>query len=220
MNFFILFFDELRGFYRSKVMIVLWIGLPILTIIMHFFQPDTQDFPFSIIISIVLSTIGGTLASAMLSTSLASEINEKVYDLFLIRPVKRITILICKFFAVYICLIIAIIISLSLGLLIDYISIGGITEIFLDTLFESLAITLASIAISCSIGLLFGITISSVPVAAILSVYIGNQLSALSIIPSLFLDPLNPFLFAAIIGLSVPLILIGISSILFQKKDF
>lgn len=220
MNFLILLYDELRGFYRSKVMIVLWIGLPILSIIMHFFQPDTQELPFSILISIVLSTIGGTLASAMLSTSLASDINQKVYDLFLIRPVKRFTILICKFTAVYICLIIAIIISLSFGLLIDYIIMGGFTEIFLVTLFESLAISLASIAISCSIGLLFGISISSVPVAAILSVYIGNQLSALSIIPSLFLEPINPFLFAFIIGLSVPTTIIGISSILFQKKNF
>jgi ABC-2 type transport system permease protein len=220
VSFFILFYDELRGFYKSKVMIVLWIGLPILSIIMHFFLPDTQELPFSILISIVLSTIGGTLASAMLSTSLASEINQKVFDLFLIRPVKRFTLLICKFISVYICLIIAIIISLSFGLIIDYISAGVIAEIFLVTLFESLSISLASIAISCSIGLLFGVTISSVPVAAILSVYIGNQLSALSMIPSLFVEPLNPALFAAIIGLSVPSVLIGISSVLFQKKDF
>ena len=220
MNFILLFYDELRGFYRSKVMIVLWVGLPLLSMIMHFFQPDTEGLPFSILVSIVLSTIGGTLASAMLSTSLASEINQKVYDLFLIRPVKRITILISKFTAVYSCLIIAIIISLSFGLLIDYLTIGDLSELFLITLAESLAISLASIAISCSIGLLFGVTISSVPVAAILSVYIGNQLSALSIIPTLFIEPLNPFLFAAIIGMSVPPVIIAISSLIFLKKDF
>jgi ABC-type transport system involved in multi-copper enzyme maturation permease subunit len=199
---------------------VLWIGLPILTIVMHFFQPDMEEFPFSVLVSIVVSTIGGTLASAMLSTSLTSEINQKVYDLFLIRPLKRITILFAKFVAVYFCLVIAIIISLTLGLIIDYITIGGLTEGVINTLFESLAISLAAIAISCSIGLLFGITISSVPVAAILSVYLGNQLSALSILPVLFIDIINPFIFAAVIGISIPIILISISSILFIRKEF
>ena len=199
---------------------VLWVGLPILTIIMHFFQPDMEEFPFSFLVSIVISTIGGTLASSMLSTSLTSEINQKVYDLFLIRPLKRITILITKFGAVYFCLVIAIIISLTLGLIIDYLTIGGLTENVIITLFESLAISLAAIAVSCSIGLLFGITISSVPVAAILSVYLGNQLSALSILPSLFLDIINPFVFAAVIGVSVPVILLSISSIIFTHKEF
>jgi len=201
-------------------MIVLWVGMPLLSIIMHFFQPDMEDFPFSILVSIVLSTVGGTLASAMLSTSLTSEINQKVYNLFLIRPIKRYSILLSKFAAVYICLVIAIIISLSLGLLIDYFTIGELSVAFVLTLSESLAISLASIAISCSIGLLFGITISSVPVAAILSVYIGNQLSALSIIPTLFLEPLNPIIFALIIGVSIPPILIMISTILFIRKEF
>jgi ABC-2 type transport system permease protein len=201
-------------------MMVLWVGLPILTIVMHFFQPDMEEFPFSFLVSIVISTIGGTLASSMLSTSLTSEINQKVYDLFLIRPLKRITILLTKFSAVYFCLVIAIIISLTLGLIIDYLTIGGLTEKVIITLFESLAISLAAIAVSCSIGLLFGITISSVPVAAILSVYLGNQLSALSILPSLFLDIINPFLFAAVIGVSVPVILLSISSIIFIHKEF
>jgi len=201
-------------------MIVLWVGMPLLSIIMHFFQPEMEDFPFSILVSIVLSTIGGTLASAMLSTSFTSEINQKVYNLFLIRPIKRYSILISKFVAVYICLVIAIIISLSLGLLIDYFTIGELSILFISRLSESLAISLASIAISCSIGILFGVTISSVPVAAILSVYIGNQLSALSIIPSLFLAPLNPIIFALVIGVSIPPALIAISEIIFIRKEF
>jgi ABC-type transport system involved in multi-copper enzyme maturation permease subunit len=201
-------------------MIVLWVGMPLLSIIMHFFQPEMEDFPFSILVSIVLSTIGGTLASAMLSTSFTSEINQKVYNLFLIRPIKRYSILISKFVAVYICLVIAIIISLSLGLLIDYFTIGELSILFISRLSESLAISLASIAISCSIGILFGVTISSVPVAAILSVYIGNQLSALSIIPTLFLAPLNPIIFALVIGVSIPPALIVISEIIFIRKEF
>ena len=31
MNLSLLFVDELRGFYKSKVMIFLWVGLPIIT---------------------------------------------------------------------------------------------------------------------------------------------------------------------------------------------
>ncbi|TFF85742.1 MAG: hypothetical protein EU517_01285 [Promethearchaeota archaeon] len=220
MTFFILFYDELRGFYKSKAMILLWLGLPILSILMHFLQPDMEEFPFSILVSIVLSTIGGTLASAMLSTALTSEINHNVYDLFLIRPVKRMTILVSKFIAVYLCLVIAIAISLGIGLLIDYMTIGEFTNIFIMNLWEALAISLAAIAISCSIGLLFGISISSVPVAAILSVYIGNQLSALSILPTLFVETINPFIFALIIGISVPSTLLIVSAIIFNRKDF
>jgi len=220
MKFLIIFSDEFHGFFKSKVMFVLWIGLPMITILMHFFQPDMAEFPFSILVSIVLSAIGGTIASAMIGTSLTSEINQKVYDLFLIRPVKRITLLFAKFCAVYLCLVIAVLISLILGLLIDYCTMGGLSNTFMRTLFESLATSLAAIAISCSIGLLFGVTVSSVPVTAILSVYVGNQLSALSILPALLVDIINPLALAAIIGIIIPTILIIISSIIFIRKDF
>lgn len=220
MSFKILFADELKGFYKSKVMIVLWVGLPLLSLLFHYITPDTEGLPFSSIVAIILSSIGGTLASAMLSTSIASEKIRHVYDLYLIRPVKRTNILLAKYFSVYLCLIIATGISLTLGLILDQIFIGNLPEYVLNQTIESLTISMAAMAISCSIGIFFGIIVSSVPVATILSVYIGNQISAISILPTIFLDFIDPIIFSLLVGSITAVIMLTISSILFSRKQF
>ncbi|TES94799.1 MAG: hypothetical protein E3J90_11550 [Promethearchaeota archaeon] len=220
MSLKILFVDELKGFYKSKVMIVLWVGLPLLSLLFHYIVPDTEGIPISSIVAIILSSIGGTLGSAMLSTSIASEKIRHVYDLFLIRPVKRTSILLAKFFSVYLCLIIATGISLTLGLILDQMFIGNLPEFVLNQTIESLTISMAAMAISCSIGIFFGIIVSSVPVATILSVYIGNQISAISILPTLFLDFIDPIIFSLLIGCIATVIMLTISSILFSRKQF
>ena len=220
MSLKILFADELKGFYKSKVMIVLWVGLPLLSLLFHYIVPDTEGIPISSIVAIILSSIGGTLGSAMLSTSIASEKIRHVYDLFLIRPVKRTSILLAKFFSVYLCLIIATGISLTLGLILDQIFIGNLPEFVLNQTIESLTISIAAMAISCSIGIFFGIIVSSVPVATILSVYIGNQISAISILPTLFLDFIDPIIFSLLVGCIAAVLMLTISSILFSRKQF
>ena len=220
MSLKILFVDELKGFYKSKVMIVLWVGLPLLSLLFHYIVPDTEGIPISSIVAIILSSIGGTLGSAMLSTSIASEKIRHVYDLFLIRPVKRTSILLAKFFSVYLCLIIATGISLTLGLILDQIFIGNLPEFVLNQTIESLTISIAAMAISCSIGIFFGIIVSSVPVATILSVYIGNQISAISILPTLFLDFIDPIIFSLLVGCIAAVLMLTISSILFSRKQF
>ncbi|MBY9016551.1 MAG: ABC-2 transporter permease [Candidatus Lokiarchaeota archaeon] len=220
MSFKILFADELKGFYKSKVMIVLWVGLPLLSLLFHYITPNTEGFPISSIVAIILSSVGGTLASAMLSTSIASEKMRHVYDLYLIRPVKRTNILLAKYFSVYLCLIIATGISLTLGLILDQIFIGNLPEYVLNQTIESLTISMAAMAISCSIGVFFGIIISSVPVATILSVYIGNQISAISILPTVFLDFIDPVIFSLLIGPIAAVIMLTVSSILFSRKQF
>jgi len=220
MSLKILFVDELKGFYKSKVMIVLWVGLPLLSLLFHYIVPDTEGIPISSIVAIILSSIGGTLASAMLSTSIASEKMRHVYDLYLIRPVKRTNILLAKYFSVYLCLIIATGISLALGLILDQIFIGSLPEYVLNQTIESLTISMAAMAISCSIGIFFGIIVSSVPVATILSVYIGNQISAISILPTLFLDFIDPIIFSLLVGSITAVIMLTVSSILFSRKQF
>jgi ABC-2 type transport system permease protein len=201
-------------------MIVLWVGLPLLSLLFHYIVPDTEGIPISSIVAIILSSIGGTLGSAMLSTSIASEKIRHVYDLFLIRPVKRTSILLAKFFSVYLCLIIATGISLTLGLILDQIFIGNLPEFVLNQTIESLTISIAAMAISCSIGIFFGIIVSSVPVATILSVYIGNQISAISILPTLFLNFIDPIIFSLLVGSIAAVIILTVSSILFSRKQF
>jgi len=220
MSLKILFLDELKGFYKSKVMIILWVGMPLLSLLFHYIFPETEGIPISSIVALLFSSIGGMLASAMLSTSIASEKVRHVYDLFLIRPVRRANILLAKFFAVYLCLIIATGISLVIGLIIDQLTIGNLPEYVIDQTIESLSISLAGIAIACSLGIFFGTIVTSVPVAAILSVYLGNQLSAISILPPLFIDFIDPILFSLLIGSIIPTIIITISIMIFARKQF
>ena len=90
MSFLLLFTDELRGFYKSKVMIFLWIGLPLMTILLHLWSPNTgENIPFTALSAIIVSSVGGTLAAVMLTVSIINEKTQHVYDLFLIRPLKR-----------------------------------------------------------------------------------------------------------------------------------
>ncbi|NHJ24135.1 MAG: hypothetical protein EAX89_06145 [Candidatus Lokiarchaeota archaeon] len=220
MNFRILFFDELKGFYKSKVMLILWFGMPFLTLLLHFINPNLEELPVSYLVALLISSIGGTLSAALLSTSIANEKSHHVFDLFLVRPVSRTSILLAKFIAVYLCLIIATGLSLIIGLIIDFYNLGTLSEFIIQSTFDSLSISLAGMAISCSIGMFFGILLSSVPVAAILSVYLGNQLSAVSILATIFIDVIDPTLFALIIGSSVSIIFIGISIFAFSKKQF
>jgi len=220
MNLRILFVDELKGFYKSKVMLILWFGMPFLTLLLHFLNPDLEELPVSFLVALLISSIGGTLSAALLSTSIANEKSHHVYDLFLVKPVPRYSILLAKYFAVYLCLIIATGISLIIGLIIDTYTSGSVPDYILQNTLDSLSISLAAMSISCSIGIFFGILVSSVPVAVILSVYIGNQVSAVSILATIFIDFINPSIFALIIGVSMTVLFIGISIIVFNRKQF
>ncbi|GAJ21669.1 unnamed protein product [marine sediment metagenome] len=62
--------------------------------------------------------------------------------------------------------------------------------------------------------------VSSVPVAAILSVYLGNQLSAISILPTLLIDFIDPFIYSLLLGSIVPTIILALSITIFARKQF
>lgn len=219
MSLRLLFFDELKGFAKSKVMIILWFGLPLLAFIIHILQPDAEGIPVSFLVGILVSSIGGTLSSIMLSTSIVSEKNRHVYELFLVRPVKRGSLLLAKFLAVYLCLVIAVIISLIVGIVIDAFTVG-LNEDSLSLTFDSIIISVSSMAITCSIGVFFGVVVSSVPVAAILSVYLGSQLSAIILLPTFFIASLNPVTLAITLGVSITTIIMGINLFLFGRQQF
>ncbi len=180
MNLPLLFVDELRGFYKSKVMIFLWVGLPIITILFRFIQSGVtgQAIPFTVISALVTSSLAGTLASVMLAVSLINERNRHVYELFLIRPIKRRDILLAKFFSVYISVAIAIFISFFVGMATDYLTTGALSTAILSNLGQSLSISFSMVAVACSAGVLIGVAAPSVLVGAILIIYGGNQISA------------------------------------------
>lgn len=220
MSFLLLFRDELLGFYKSKVMIFLWIGLPALAILFHLWAPNTgPQLPFTVISALLISSIGGTLASAMLAVTIINEKISRVYDLFLIRPLKRWNIVISKFFAVFLCLVIASTLALLLGMAIDTFSTGLPSGVVLNSTLQSLALSLSMIMVSSAAGVLIGVGSPSVLVGVILVIYGGNQISVIPLLPSVLPIP-YPALITVLVGVGISCVLLGIAIFVFNRKQF
>lgn len=221
MSFLLLFKDELRGFYKSKVMIFLWIGLPLITIIFHLWSPDTGEaVSFTALSAIVVSSLGGTLAAVMLTVSVINEKTRHVYDLFLIRPLKRWHLIISKFLAVYVCIGIASFLALILGLIIDYLTMGALPQTVLSDTIQSLATSLSLMAISSSAGLLIGVATSSILVGVILVIYGANQISAIATLLPNMVQMSNPIRFTIILGSVISCFFLVVAIFLFARKEF
>lgn len=219
MSFSLIFKDELMGFYKSKAMIFLWIGLPLLAILIHV-SSQSADMSLSILVSLVVSSIGGLIASVMLTVNIINEKDTKVYDLFLIRPLKRWHIITSKFIAVYICVSIACIIAIFIGLLADYTESQIAFDIIIQNIFEPFIMTLSIIAISSAVGILIGVVAPSILVGVLLVIFVGNYVSSIpSIIPFVF-DIQNPFTIVLILGVTITTVLMALSILLFNKKEF
>jgi ABC-2 type transport system permease protein len=217
----LLFVDELRGFYKSKVMIFLWIGLPVIALLFRYISSISsgQSLPFTLISALVVSSIGGTLASVMLAVFLINEKNRHVYDLFLIRPLKRRDIILSKFLSVYVCVAIASLIAVLAGITVDFASTGALSTTILTDAGQSLATSLSMIAVACSAGVIIGVASPSVLVGAILVIYGGNQISVIPLVPTL-LNIQNAALFTIGLAGAVAAALLGGAILLFEKKQF
>ncbi|MHA1776032.1 MAG: ABC transporter permease [Promethearchaeota archaeon] len=210
--------DEFKGFYKSKVMMVLWIGMPLLSLVISYLSPDTEEIPLSVFVSLMVSSLSGTLAAVMLSTTIVSEKERHVYDLFLIRPVKRWHLMFSKFVAVYVCIMIATVLSILLGLVVDLIKTDIHVDILLDGLWDSLAVSMSAMAISCSFSILIGLLVNSTMVAAILAIYAGNQLSMVAVLPGIFFSEVNTVLYSLSVGILLALIVnIAIAFVIDRK---
>ena len=221
MQLALLFADELRGFYKSKVMIFLWVGLPIIALLFRFISAGStgQEIPFTLVSSIVVSSIGGTLAAVMLAVFIINEKNRHVYDLFLIRPIKRQDIVLSKFFSVYVCVAIASAIAVLAGVIADLVATGTLpTTVLLDA-GQSLVTTLSMIAVSCGAGVLIGVASPSVLVGAILVIYGGNQISVIPLVPTLLNLP-DAAVFTVALAIVVAAGLLAGAVALFNQKQF
>lgn len=217
----LLFVDELRGFYKSKVMVFLWIGLPIIALLFRFISAGSsgQNISFTLISALIVSSIGGTLASVMLAVFIINEKNRHVYDLFLIRPLKRRDIILAKFFSVYTCVAIASFIAVLAGMITDYITTGSLSTAILSNAWQSLATSLSMIAVSCAAGVLIGVASPSVLVGAILVIYGGNQISVIPLIPTL-LNIQEATIFTILLAGAVASGLLFAAIALFESKQF
>jgi ABC-2 type transport system permease protein len=217
----LLYVDELRGFYKSKVMLFLWIGLPVIALLFRFIQVSTtgQAISFTVISSLVVSSLAGTLAAVMLAVSIINEKNRHVYELFVIRPLKRRDLMLAKFFSVYTCVAIASFIAILAGLMADFFTAGAFPATVLNDTAQSLAISLSMVAVACSAGVLIGVASPTVLVGAILVIYGGNQTSVIPLIPTLLNLP-NANLFTIGLAAAVTIALLTVAITLFERKQF
>lgn len=217
MSFSLLFKDELNGFYRSKVMMALWIGLPAMAILLYFLVSEAEGIPISQFTALLVSSIGGVLTSAMIVVTILSEKERKVYDLFLVRPIKRRDLLLAKFAAVYSCVVVAAMIAIVLAAFLDAMLKGYDLGDTLMALGDPILIALSMMAISCSAGVLIGVFANSMLVGILLVLYGGNQLSSLVILP-IILD-VGELWMAGLMALGISVALLTVSVLLFQRKE-
>jgi ABC-2 type transport system permease protein len=215
----LLYVDELKGFTKSKVMLALWVGLPLLALILHAWSPATEGMPLSAFTAMLVSSISGTLAAAMLAVSIIHERNSHVYELFLIRPMQRRDILLAKFLAVYTGLTIAAVLAILVGFAVDYVDHGTISPaLWTDTL-KSLGMSLSMTAIASAAGVLIGIITTSVLLGVILVVYGANQLAAIAVLPAIFDFSTNSLL--TLVGAAViATVMIAVAVLLFDRQQF
>jgi ABC-2 type transport system permease protein len=217
MNLGLLFRDELKGFYKSKVMLTLWVGLPVLTLIIYFASPTNQGISLASFTAVIIGSIGGMLSAAMLVSSIISEKSRHVYDIFIIRPVKRSDIVLSKFLATYVCVTTAGIIALVIGILFDLVRNGSLQGDILSVSFNALIMAASMTAIACSAGVLIGFLANSMLTGIILVLYGANQLSVVAALPGLLLpnEPLLPL----IPGIAVTVVLLAITIKMFDRKQ-
>ena len=221
MSFPILFKDELKGFYKSYIMIILWIGLPVLSVLLYLWSPDTSgEMPFSVLFATMMSSLGGSLAAIMISVHLMNEKSRHVYELFLVRPVKRRDLLLSKFLAVLVCVTIACALSLLLGLSIDYFQSGTISaEIFKNT-YESFGLSLATITSWCAAGVLVGVFAPSILVGVILIIFVVNNITSIALLLPMIMKESYSIVYSIGFSVILALIFLVLAVFIFNRKQF
>lgn len=218
--------DELVGFARSKVMIVLWLLLPALGIGAFLLidsaildkRGDRPDLTATGFISILLSSIAGTIAALMVAVDIVSERQRKVYELFVIRPVPRYVIPLGKFVAVFLCVNIACLIALGLGLALD--AARGSPTPPLREVAESLVNTTAVIAMACAIGVFFGVISRTILIAVILIQFGGQNLTVIPMLPVYFGVMPDAFWLIMALSFGIAFALVAAAIALFRKSEF
>lgn len=217
MSFPLLLMDELKGFYKSKVMLFLWVGLPALSMLLYLATSGSGGMSLATLTAILVGSVGGVLSSVMLVVSIVSERERHVYDLFVIRPIKRRDLILSKFLAVYACVAAAGALAFSVASLAEYAVDGSLPPDFGDGVLSFFVVAFSMMAISCSAGLLIGVASPSVLVGVILVIYGANQLSASVLIPVMNTsgEPLFPLVPGVLIS---ALLLLG-AVLLFDRRQ-
>jgi ABC-2 type transport system permease protein len=201
-------------------MLVLWVGMPVVVLVIHALQPNLQgQMSLTVFSTFIVSSVSSTISAVMLAVGIIHEKSRGVYWLFLVRPVKRRSILLARFFAVFTCILVAAAITLAVGMAYDWLRGNAPDRAVLVEVVKSAVTAIATIGITSTAGILIGILSPSVIVGAILVIYGANQLSVLGFLPILLgLEP--AWLYSLAIGVPLSVLLLSLSVALFNRKQF
>lgn len=184
--------DELVGFAKSKVMLVLWIGLPALALLIFVMpillgqEPADSERSMSAFVALLVSSLGGTVAAIMVAVDIISERNRGVYQLLVIRPLPRDAILWAKYIAVVTCVTLACVAALATGLVVDLARGTELPPEAWNQVGRALVSTAGVIAISTAVGVFVASVSTSILIAVILILYVGQNLAVIPMIPTYF----------------------------------
>lgn len=216
----ILYRDELTGFSTSKVMLFLWIGLPLIGVTAYFAIPETGgQLSMTVLSTSIISSLGGWLSAIMLAVHIINEKSHHVYDLFLIRPVKRRDIVLSKFFAVLTCVGLACLFSLLLSVAVDFFIVKKSAVIVPGEVLESFVASLAIIAAECAAGAFIGMLASSV-VAGVILVVVSHNIASLAVMMPLMARLPHTTLAMAGLGLFLSGVFLFAAVMVFKRKQF
>lgn len=225
----LLFFGELKGFAKSRVMTVLWLLLPAAATAGYFLLPSGQsidagigsnEMPMTFFMGLMLSSMAGTIAAVMLSVDIVSEKSRKVYELLIVRPVPPASILWAKFFAVFLCVTIACLLSLGLGLIVDLARGVALPPNASQDMLKSMASLTGVIAMSSAVGIFFGVLSRSILVAVILVLYVGQNLTIVPMLPTYFGFLPNLFWLVMLTSAGITVGLMLLASLIFCRAEY
>lgn len=225
-NFTLLFRDELNGFYKSGVMIALWVLLPAIGILVYFaiggqmaeMMPG-QEVPMTVFIGYIVSNIGAQITAIMLTVNIINEKNSKVYEIFVIRPIRRSDLLWSKFLSVFLCVMLACIIALFTGILVDTIAGNPPSSFIIEKTLESFVMGMGIVGVFAATGIVVGVLADSILVGVLLILFVGGNLPLLPALPTMFgLD--NSMLWSLLIGAVITVGLMLLAGALFKNKQF
>ena len=220
--------DELFGFAKSKVMLILWVILPAIAILGYLVLPTGEiltggmgnKLSATAFMSLLVASIAGTVAALMVAVDIVSEKNRKVYELYVIRPIPRHSIILAKFIAVFTCVTVACVVALWAGIVLDWIRGEPLSGAMLYDVFKSMLSLTGVIALSAAVGVFFGVTSKTILVAVILILYVGQNLAIVPMLPVYFgILPNNFWMLMGISAGLVALVLWG-SAALFRRNEF
>lgn len=208
-------------------MIVLWVLMPLLAVGGYLILPrlvggagSGPRLSATAFMSFLMSSLAGTIAALMVAVDLISEKNRKVYELFVIRPIRREAIIWAKFAAVFGCVTVACVASLALGIAVDAVRGRPPSGAELYDALESVVALTGVIALSAGVGAFFGVVSKTILVAVILILYVGQNLAIVPMLP-IYLGLLpHHFWLVMLISAALAALLVWGSGVVFRRTEY